>query len=128
MWTTWPAVCSARVRSLLTEDKDFYHRLTALDRDFPGAAVLIYIGGVLPPALAAIWSSPKLLDIIEQFLGPEIAGHPVWNLRSKTPSNALTTFLGTRTRPTWLRGARIPFNRRPGFRSSMPTKKMEPCR
>ena len=61
----------------LHEGKDFYHRLTALDRDFPGAAVLIHIGGVLPPALAAIWSSPKLLDIIEQFLGPEIAGHPV---------------------------------------------------
>jgi len=75
----------------LHEDKDFYHRLTALEHDFPGAAVLIHTGGVLGPQLAALWSSPKLLDMIEQILGPEIAGHPVWNLRSKTPTNSLTT-------------------------------------
>jgi ectoine hydroxylase-related dioxygenase (phytanoyl-CoA dioxygenase family) len=73
------------------EDKDFYHRLTALERDYPGAAVLIHISQVLRPQLAALWSSPKLLDMIEQLLGPEIAGHPVWNLRSKTPTNSLVT-------------------------------------
>ena len=33
----------------------------------------------------------KLLDIVEQMLGSEIAGHPVWNLRSKTPKNPLVT-------------------------------------
>jgi ectoine hydroxylase-related dioxygenase (phytanoyl-CoA dioxygenase family) len=75
----------------LHEGKDFYHRLTALERDFPGAAVLIHIGGVLRPQLAALWSSAKLLDMIEQLLGSEIAGHPVWNLRSKTPTNSLAT-------------------------------------
>ena len=75
----------------LHEDKDFYHRLTALERDYPGAAVLIHIGGVLKPQLAALWSSPKLLDMIEQLLGSEIVGHPVWNLRSKTPTNSLAT-------------------------------------
>ena len=75
----------------LHEDKDFYHRLTALERDYPGAAVLIHIGGVLRPQLAALWSSPKLLDMIEQLLGSEIVGHPVWNLRSKTPTNSLAT-------------------------------------
>jgi len=75
----------------LHEDKGFYERLTALEKDFPGAAVLIHIGGILKPALAALWSSPKLLEMIEQILGPEVVGHPVWNLRSKTPGNALTT-------------------------------------
>ena len=30
----------------------------------------------------------KLLNIVEQFLGPDIAGHPVWNLRTKTPHNS----------------------------------------
>ncbi len=28
---------------------------------------------------------------VESFLGPEVAGHPVWNLRSKTPNNPLVT-------------------------------------
>lgn len=72
-------------------DKGFYYRLTALERDFPGAAVLIHIGGILKPQLAALWSSPQLLEMVEQVLGPEIVGHPVWNLRSKTPVNPLAT-------------------------------------
>jgi hypothetical protein len=77
--------------SSLHEDKGFYHRLTALEQDFPGSAVLILIGGILKPQMAALWSSPTLLDMIEQILGPEISGHPVWNLRSKTPTHQLTT-------------------------------------
>jgi len=72
-------------------DAGFETRLTLLDQEYPGAAVLIHIGGILGPALARLWETPRLLDIIEQILGPEIAGHPVWNLRSKTPDNALVT-------------------------------------
>jgi len=75
----------------LHEDKGFYHRLTALERDFPGAAVLIHIGGILKPQLAALWSSPKLLEMIEQILGPDIVGHPVLKLRSKAPAHDLST-------------------------------------
>ena len=26
-----------------------------------------------------------MLNLLEQILGPEIAGHPTWNLRTKTP-------------------------------------------
>ena len=73
------------------EDKSFYTRLTALERDYPGAAVLIHIGGILGQPLADLWANPRLLDLVEQILGPEIAGHPVWNLRSKTPLNPLVT-------------------------------------
>ncbi len=69
----------------------FYTRLTKLEEEFSGAAVLIHIGGILGPGLADLWASQKLLDVVEQILGPEIAGHPVWNLRSKTPLNPLTT-------------------------------------
>jgi hypothetical protein len=69
----------------------FYTRLTRLEQEFPGAAVLIHIQGVLGQALADLWGSPPLLDVIEQILGPEIVGHPVWNLRSKTPLNPLAT-------------------------------------
>ncbi|MHB8860841.1 MAG: phytanoyl-CoA dioxygenase family protein [Pirellulaceae bacterium] len=69
----------------------FYTRLTKLEAEFPGAAVLIHIHGVLGQPLADLWGSRELLDVIEQILGPEIAGHPVWNLRSKTPLNPLAT-------------------------------------
>lgn len=72
-------------------DAGFYTRLTRLEEDFPGAAVLIHIQGILGQPLADLWASKSLLDIIEQILGPEIAGHPVWNLRSKTPLNPLAT-------------------------------------
>lgn len=72
-------------------DADFRKRLALLEAEYPGAAVLIHIGGILGPALAHLWETPRLLDIIEQIIGPEVAGHPVWNLRSKTPLNPLVT-------------------------------------
>ena len=65
--------------------------LTKLEEEFPGAAVLIHIQGVLGQPLADLWGSRELLDVIEQIPGPDIAGHPVWNLRSKTPLNPLVT-------------------------------------
>jgi hypothetical protein len=76
----------------------FYTRLTKLEEQFPGAAVLIHIHGVLGQPLADLWASQELLDVIEQILGPEIAGHPVWNVRSKTPLNPWQLSRGTRTR------------------------------
>ena len=69
----------------------FYTRLTKLEQEFPGAAVLVHIHGILGQPLADLWASEELLDVIEQILGPEIAGHPVWNLRTKTPLNPLAT-------------------------------------
>ncbi len=69
----------------------FYTRLTKLEEEFPGAAVLIHIHGVLGQPLADLWGSAELLEVIEQILGPEVAGHPVWNVRSKTPRNPLAT-------------------------------------
>lgn len=73
------------------EEADFRTRLALLEEEYRGAAVLIHIGGILGEALAELWASPRLLDIVEQMLGAEIAGHPVWNLRSKTPRNPLVT-------------------------------------
>jgi hypothetical protein len=69
----------------------FLTRLTKLERAFPGSATFIHTAATLPKAFADIWTSKKLLDIIEQLIGPEISGHPVWNLRSKTPHNPLAT-------------------------------------
>jgi hypothetical protein len=45
--------------------------LTSLLRFFPHSAA------------CSMWASPQLLDVAQQLLGPNLAGHPVWNLRTK---------------------------------------------
>ena len=67
------------------ENEGFYQRLTAIDKQFPGTCVLLHKRGVLPPEVALLWSNDTLLSIAKQLLGPNIAGHPVWNLRTKVP-------------------------------------------
>ena len=42
----------------------------------------------LGPSFKKLWSNEKLLDAVEQVVGPNVAGHPVWNLRIKLPRNA----------------------------------------
>lgn len=69
----------------------FFERLAALERAYPGAAVLIHVNGSFGTGMAALWGSPKLLDIVAQMIGPNIAGHPVCNVRSKTPETELMT-------------------------------------
>jgi hypothetical protein len=73
------------------EEEGFYTRLTKLEEACPGVTVKMHIRGVLKPAWGRLWSNPKLLDIVGQMIGPEIAGHPVWNIRCKTPVNPLAT-------------------------------------
>jgi hypothetical protein len=73
------------------ENEGFLTRLTKLEKASKGAATVLHSSGVLPDELATLWSSPKLLDVMEQILGGEIAGHPVWNIRAKTPLNPLAT-------------------------------------
>ena len=75
----------------LHTDKDFFTRLTALEEDCPGTSVKLHTQGILTPGIAQLWSSPKLLDLVETFIGSDIVGHPVWNIRSKTPLNPLAT-------------------------------------
>lgn len=50
-----------------------------------GASILLHKGDRLGPASKELWSYPKLLNILEQIVGPEIAGHPIWNVRIKLP-------------------------------------------
>ena len=40
----------------------FYTRLTKLEQEFPGAAVLIHIRGLLGQPLAELWGAKPLLD------------------------------------------------------------------
>ena len=73
------------------EEKNVFKRLAALENDFPGSSVLIHHKGQLKPELCKLWSSDKLLDIVEKWIGKDISGHPVWNIRSKTPKTVRMT-------------------------------------
>jgi hypothetical protein len=53
----------------LCEDADFFTRLTKLEAQFPSASVLVHKQGILPPEIAALWSSPELMSAAKQFLG-----------------------------------------------------------
>lgn len=75
----------------LYNDYGFFERLIMIEKDFPGANIILHKYGKLPPAFKALWTNPKLLNVVEQLIGPKIAGHPVWNLRTKTPQNEATT-------------------------------------
>lgn len=75
----------------LKETEGFYQRLTEIDAQYPGASVLLHKRGILPSEIASLWSCDTLLSIAKQLLGPDIAGHPVWNLRTKTPNQEQAT-------------------------------------
>lgn len=75
----------------LYKDYGFFERLIKIEADFPGANVILHKYGKLPPAFKALWTNERLLNVVEQLIGPNIAGHPVWNLRTKTPQNEATT-------------------------------------
>ncbi|KAI8497530.1 hypothetical protein Bbelb_248360 [Branchiostoma belcheri] len=73
-----------------------FQRLTLLEKEFPGTAVILHKWGKLPQAFRDLWTNARLLNAVEQFVGPNIAGHPVWNLRTKPPS------LGTLQPTAWI--------------------------
>ncbi|XP_005105561.1 uncharacterized protein LOC101849867 isoform X2 [Aplysia californica] len=75
----------------LHKDKSLFQRLTHLEKEFPGTNVILHKQGKLAQSFQALWSNERLLNVVEQLIGPEIMGHPVWNLRTKTPQNEATT-------------------------------------
>ncbi|RUS88917.1 hypothetical protein EGW08_003356 [Elysia chlorotica] len=75
----------------LYKDKGLFERLTYIEADFPGANILMHKEGTLTKAFQDLWAGERMLNLVEQFIGPEIMGHPVWNLRTKTPQNEATT-------------------------------------
>ncbi|XP_038072101.1 uncharacterized protein LOC119740762 [Patiria miniata] len=72
-------------------DAGFFQRMILIEKQFPGAAVLLHKTGYLPQSFRDLWSNERLLNVMEQLIGPEIAGHPVWNLRVKTPKHEQST-------------------------------------
>ena len=75
----------------LYDDRDFQTRLAAIEKESPGAALWVTHRGDLKPGLRRLWAHDKLLNIVARIIGPDIAGHPIWNNRSKTPRTALMT-------------------------------------
>lgn len=77
----------------LCSDKTKYNtfnRLTAINKQYPGAAVLLHKKGILPQEFIQLWELDILNDIAVQLIqptsdNPKIAANPIWNIRPKLP-------------------------------------------
>jgi len=67
---------------------DFEHRLAEICRETDKIAVSIWNGTLAGPAFFDLIRHPKLLDIAEQFCGPELIASSVYRLRPKVPHHA----------------------------------------
>ena len=56
------------------ESAGVYERLILIEKQFKGAAVLLHKMGYLPFAFRQLWSHERLLNVVEQLIGPNIAG------------------------------------------------------
>ena len=79
-----------RIKSLYA-DLDFHSRMAAVAAEDDESPGLLQMSTPLGPAIAALWSSDVLLDIVEKMIGPDIEGGAIWNIRPKVPENALMT-------------------------------------
>ncbi|KAK3087156.1 hypothetical protein FSP39_002452 [Pinctada imbricata] len=74
----------------LYKEYGLFERLTKIEAEFPGSNILLHKTGKLPPSFRRLWTNERLLNLMEQLIGPEVAISPVWNLRTKTPKNTAT--------------------------------------
>lgn len=75
----------------LCQEAGFLKRLTLIEKQYPNAAVLLHKNGILPKEMQQLWEDPRLISVATQILGSDVAGHPVWNLRCKTPQEDQAT-------------------------------------
>ena len=59
------------------ENAGFYERLTLIENQFKGSTVILHKMGYLPKAFRDLWSGDRLLNVVEQFIGPNISGKVV---------------------------------------------------
>ena len=69
------------------EEYDFIHQLTKISQESDALAVSIWNGHLSGPAVFNLIRNPKLLDIVESFLGPELIASSVYRVLPKMPSN-----------------------------------------
>jgi ectoine hydroxylase-related dioxygenase (phytanoyl-CoA dioxygenase family) len=67
------------------ESEDFEHRLAKISAETDRVALAIWNGSLAGPAFFDLIRNPKLLDLAEQFCGPEIIASSVYRLRPKIP-------------------------------------------
>lgn len=72
----------------LHEQEDFAHRLAKISRENDAIARAIWGGGIAAPSIFNLIRTPRLLDIAEQFCGPELIASAVYRLRPKLPNYA----------------------------------------
>ncbi len=56
------------------EKAGFYERLILLEQQFKGTTVLLHKQGFLPVGFRNLWANERLLNVVEQLIGPDIAG------------------------------------------------------
>lgn len=76
--------------SSLYEDEGFNTRLACISRESEEAFYALFSGVHTGPALFNLLINPKLLDIAESLVGPEIMCHPAYRVRPKLPEHNLT--------------------------------------
>ncbi|XP_062597342.1 uncharacterized protein LOC134258774 [Saccostrea cucullata] len=81
---------AGKISSLYNDCDLFHERLQKMDKEWPGAAILVIKTQVLPQAMKDIWTNERLLNVVEQLIGPNIAGNCVFNMRSKLPQHEPT--------------------------------------
>ncbi len=74
-------------------DAPFETRIAQLYAAFPDAAPTLYRPELHLPGLFPLFFHPRLLDVIETLLGPEIRLYPNYSARPKLPDNARTLVL-----------------------------------
>ncbi|KAL5008242.1 hypothetical protein ScPMuIL_013823 [Solemya velum] len=75
----------------LHEDHGFESRLTMLEQEWEGAVLLAKKQGKMNKGFQDLWSNEKLLNAVEQLLGPDIAAGSIWQPRPKIPNHLETS-------------------------------------
>tara|TARA_B100001250_G_scaffold108991_1_gene92007 strand:- start:1641 stop:2552 length:912 start_codon:yes stop_codon:yes gene_type:complete len=73
------------------KDEHISKKLISIEKDCPGASAWLHTRGRMTKEIAKLWCNDKLLDKVQQILGPNISGNPIWNIRCKVPNNNLAT-------------------------------------
>ena len=70
------------------EEYDFEHRLAHVDQENQEISKSMWDMKVVLPSFFGLMTNPKLLDVAEQFCGPELIASSVYRLRPKVPNHA----------------------------------------
>lgn len=60
-------------------------KMLELERNSPGASLIFTHSNIIGPGLFSIWSSEKMLNVVQSVLGKDVDGHPFFAVRPKPP-------------------------------------------